>query len=81
MSKPTQLGLSGRRETADERTFCQHCHEGVADYERIIETEAGCCGQFLRTGECCGNPFPVPVERWLPITCPHCEGHYVLEEA
>jgi len=40
---------------------CPNC-DGSGSTTRItIGTEAGCCGNVLSTGECCGNAVPVPV--------------------
>jgi len=31
-----------------------------------------CCGNYRRSGDCCGYPVPSQDER--EIECPHCEG-------
>jgi len=45
---------------------CPNCDGTGGIIRTSIGTEAGCCGEFLPTGECCGNaiPVPVPVEEY-----------------
>jgi len=40
---------------------CPNCDGSGAIIHIGIGTEAGCCGNLLDTGECCGNAIPVPV--------------------
>jgi len=34
--------------------------------------EAGCCGNTLPNGECCGNAVPIPVEVQEQVQCEFC---------
>ena len=34
--------------------------------------EHGCCGNYMPTGECCGNSIPVPVDIAEQVQCEFC---------
>ena len=48
----------------------------VVEVETEIHAEAGCCGNYTRHGECCGDPIAVPVEVpvQVQVTCDACNG-------
>ena len=48
---------------------CGGCGEVEFVYEGITP---GCCGQFLPTGECCGNAIPVQTQEVGVQPCPEC---------
>ena len=61
-------------ENNSKDTGCTEC--GGLGYVEWEETgvEAGCCGHFLPTGECCGNAVPVAVQLQAQGVCPKCRG-------
>ncbi len=51
---------------------CPNCDDSGGVVVEYTRAEAGCCGQLLPTGECCGNAIPIPVATQELQQCQFC---------
>ena len=51
---------------------CPQCDGSGTLQIEVYRTEAGCCGDVLSTGECCGNAIPIQVPDFEIEQCQWC---------
>jgi len=51
---------------------CPNCDGSGGIVIESVGIEAGCCGNVMSTGECCGNAIPVPVQIQELEQCQWC---------
>lgn len=58
-----------------------NCDNKGTTIKTVARTTIGCCGNFLPSGECCGNGVPEPEEDIEPSPCQWChERDEILSE-